>query len=128
MSSSPLPLTGRNRTAIVDELRRLLPRLESRGGAARVLAFGLDALDRHLPHGGLAAEALHEVVPAAEGDRPAAFGFLAALLGTLPKGGPLVLVMPTRDLVRHGRPYGHGLNRLREPRTCRREQCICRHI
>jgi protein ImuA len=126
MSSSPLPLTGRNRAAIVDELRRLLPRLEGVGGAARVLAFGLDALDRHLPHGGLATDVLHEVAPQQHGDTPAAFGFLVALLARFlpaehdPEKAchapthkrPLLLVASHRALADHGRPHGHGLQQL----------------
>jgi len=113
MSSSPLPLTGRNRAAIVDELRRLLPRLESHGGAARVLDFGLDALDHHLPNGGLATAALHEVAPHQHGDTPAAFGFLVALLARfLPITRPLLLVASHRALADHGRPHGHGLQQL----------------
>ena len=113
MSSPPLPLTSRNRAAIVDELRRLLPRLEGHGGAARVLAFGLDALDRHLPHGGLATDALHEVAPQQHGDTPAAFGFLVALLARFPPvTRPLLLVASYRALADHGRPHGHGLQQL----------------
>ena len=113
MSSPPLPLTGRNRAAIVDELRRLLPRLESVGGTTHVLPFGLDALDAHLPHGGLATGALHEVAPQQHGDTPAAFGFLVALLARFhPTTRPLLLVASPRALADHGRPHGHGLRQL----------------
>ena len=113
MSSSPIPVTGRNRAAIVDELRRLLPRLERVAGAARVLPFGLDALDAHLPQGGLAVGALHEVAPQQHGDTPAAFGFLAALLARFtPSTRPLLLVTSPRALADHGRPHGHGLRHL----------------
>jgi len=112
MSSSPLPLMGRNRAAIVDELRRLLPRLESHG-AGRVLPFGLDAIDAHLPQGGLAVGALHEVAPQAHADTPAAFGFLVALLTRFqPTTRPLLLVVSHRALADHGRPHGHGLRQL----------------
>src|SRR6202011_4235781 len=112
MSSSPIPVTGRSRAAIVDELRRLLPRLESVAGAARVLPFGLDALDAHLPQGGLTVGALHEVAPQTHGDTPAAFGFLAALLARfMPPSRPLLLVA-SPAFADHGRPHGHGLNRL----------------
>ena len=133
MSSSPIPVTGRSRAAIVDELRRLLPRLESVAGAARVLPFGLDALDAHLPQGGLTVGALHEVAPQQHGDTPAAFGFLAALLARFehaptahdpekwtpvfgedhaPTNKPLLLVTSPRALADHGRPHGHGLRHL----------------
>jgi protein ImuA len=114
MSSSPLPVTGRNRAAVVEELRRLLPRMESAGGgAARVLPLGLPAIDAHLPHGGLAVGALHEVAPQAHGDTPAAFGFLVALLARFaPTTRPVLLVASHRALADHGRPHGHGLQQL----------------
>jgi protein ImuA len=113
MSSSPLPVTGRNRAAVVEELRRLLPHLESAGGAARVLPLGLDAVDTHLPHGGLAVGALHEVAPQAHGDTAGAFGFLVALLGRfLPTTRPVLLIASHRALADHGRPHGHGLQQL----------------
>jgi protein ImuA len=131
MSSSPLPLTGRNRAAIVDELRRLLPRLERVAGTTRVLPFGIEALDAHLPHGGLATNALHEVAPQQHGDTPSAFGFLVALLARFqPEHDPeewtpvfakdhapthkrpLLLVASHRALADHGRPHGHGLQQL----------------
>jgi protein ImuA len=106
---------GRNRAAIVDELRRLLPRLES-VATPRALPFGLPALDAHLPHGGLTLGALHEVAPAAYGDVPAAFGFLVALLARNPSPAPthkpVLLVSSARALADHGRPHGHGLQRL----------------
>jgi protein ImuA len=113
MSSSPLPLTGRNRAVIVDELRRLLPRLESHGGAARVRPLGVAAIDAHLPQGGLAAGALHEVAPQQHGDTPTAFGFLVALLARFqPTTRSIFLVASHRALADHGRPHGHGLQQL----------------
>jgi protein ImuA len=116
MPSPPVPIIGRNRAAIVDELRRLLPRMESIVGASRALPFGLDALDAHLPQGGLTVGALHEVAPQQHGDTPAAFGFLAALLArftpSTPSTRPLLLVASPRALADHGRPHGHGLHRL----------------
>jgi protein ImuA len=102
----------RSRAAIVDELRRLLPRLESLA-APRALPFGLPALDAHLPHGGLTLGALHEVAPAAYGDVPAAFGFLVALLARrAPTHKPVLLIASARALADHGRPHGHGFQRL----------------
>src|SRR2546429_209138 len=53
-----------HRSEIVDELRRLLAQ-QSVTAEARPLPFGLPAIDAHLPQGGLAGGALHEVVPAA---------------------------------------------------------------
>ncbi len=113
MSSSLHPVTGRNRAAVVDELRRLLPRLESHGGTARTLPLGLAAIDAHLPHGGLVVGALHEVAPHQHGDTPAAFGFLVALLARFhPVTRPVLLVASHRALADHGRPHGHGLQQL----------------
>jgi protein ImuA len=97
---------NRNHAKVVDELRRLLPRLEALG--TRTLPFGLAALDAHLPQGGLLYGALHEVAPESDEDMPAAFGFAAALLGRVP-AGPIVLVLSSRKFARCGRPYGHGL-------------------
>src|ERR1700720_4187882 len=62
---------------IVEELRERIRRLE--GAAARrrlVLPFGIQAIDRHLPGGGLALGALHEV---AGGGNGAIDGAAAAL-------------------------------------------------
>ena len=67
---------ARNRAAVVEELRRLLPGIEDLPTA---LPFGLAAINSHLPQGGLACGGLHEVVPEA-GATAAAFGFLAAIL------------------------------------------------
>ena len=68
----------RNRAAVAEELRRLLPKMEG-FRSPRSIPFGLAAIDRHLPQGGLSGGALHEIVPEA-GAMPAAFGFLVALL------------------------------------------------
>jgi protein ImuA len=118
----------RSRAEVVEDLRRSLPRLE--GACSRRLAgerladerpafrFGLAGLDAHLPRGGLAAGALHEVVPEGEADMPAAFAFVAALLGRMPQEAqetqeaPLLLVSSPRGLADCGRPHGHGLAEL----------------
>src|ERR1700731_5330678 len=68
---------SRNRAAVMAELRRLMPRM---GEQRKPLPFGLAAIDSHLPDGGLACGALHEIVPAAEGCTAAAFGFLVGIL------------------------------------------------
>ncbi|HEY2183353.1 MAG TPA: ImuA protein, partial [Xanthobacteraceae bacterium] len=101
---------ARNRAAVMAELRRLMPRM---GEERKALPFGLAAIDSHLPDGGLACGALHEIVPAAEGCIAAAFGFIAAALVRL--AYPLLFVMPTyglRPYRPHGRLHGHGLNAL----------------
>jgi protein ImuA len=102
---------GRSRAEVVEELRRLLPGTVSGTAPARVLAFGVPALDAWLPQGGLALGALHEVAPAGEGDRTAALGFIVALLGRRPRGAPVIVVIPRR-LAGDNRLYGHGLNHL----------------
>jgi protein ImuA len=102
-----------SRAAVMAELRRLLPATE---GLHKTLPFGLSALDFHLPKGGLAAGALHEIVPETDGAIAAAFGFIAAILARLSRTCPLIFVMPVNGL-RHygrfsGRLSGHGLNSL----------------
>ncbi len=71
---------SRNRATVLAELRQLMPGIE---GRRTPLPLGLAAIDSHLPDGGLARGALHEVVPAAEGSIAAAFGFIAAILGRI---------------------------------------------
>src|SRR3984957_1963104 len=71
----------RNRAAVAEELRRLLPKMEGLR-AVRALPLGVEAIDRHLPQGGLGCGGLHEIVPEA-GATPAAFGFLAALVARI---------------------------------------------
>jgi protein ImuA len=96
----------------LNDLRLLIPRLESLGTQGRVLPFGLPELDRYLPKGGLALEAVHEVMPAAAGDTASAFGFVVALLARMPPGGPILFIVSRRALTDYGRPHGHGLNAL----------------
>ena len=71
---------------IVEELRERIQRLE--GAAARrrlVLPFGIQAIDRHLPGGGLALGALHEVAGGGHGaiDCAAAALFAAGIAARL---------------------------------------------
>jgi protein ImuA len=61
----------------IEELRERIRRLEGAAGRRRlVLPFGIKAIDRHLPGGGLALGALHEV---AGGGHGAINGAAAAL-------------------------------------------------
>jgi protein ImuA len=76
---------AQNRAAVMAELRRLLPRMEEQ---RKPLPLGLVAIDSHLPDGGLACGALHEIVPAAESCIAAAFGFIAAILGRISSPPP----------------------------------------
>jgi protein ImuA len=101
-----------HRVVVIDELRRLLPRIE---GSHKSLPLGLAALDSHLPEGGLTCGALHEIVPEAESAAAAAFGFITAILGCLPKPRLLVCVTPAYGRPQgrlHGHLHGHGLNAL----------------
>jgi protein ImuA len=71
---------------IVEELRERIQRLK--GAAARrrlVLPFGIQAIDRHLPGGGLALGALHEVAGGGNGaiDGAAAALFAAGIAARL---------------------------------------------
>src|SRR5579872_7248531 len=105
----------RNRAAIAEELRRLLPRMEGLR-SAKPLPLGLPVIDRCLPQGGLALGGMHEIVPEA-GHTPAAFGFIVAVLAScLPAStagkGKLFLVMPRYGFRAGGRPHGHGLDAL----------------
>jgi hypothetical protein len=98
---------AQNRAAVVAELRRLMPRM---GEQRKPLPFGLGTIDSHLPDGGLACGALHEIVPAAEGCVAAAFGFIAAVLGRIsspPPPGPR-LRAPECKLVGEGLGVGVG--------------------
>jgi protein ImuA len=100
----------RNRAAVAQELRRLLPQMEG-SSVGQTLPLGLSAIDRCLPQGGLSGGALHEIVPE-EGSAVVAFGFLAALLAPLPRVHPFVLVVPAYGFREYGRPYGHGCQNL----------------
>src|ERR1700729_3822294 len=79
--TGPIVLSvSRNRAAVMAELRLLMPGM---GEQRKPLPFGLAAIDSHLPDGGLACGALHEIVPETEGCIAAAFGFIAAILGRI---------------------------------------------
>ncbi len=127
-----------DRAAVLAQLRGLLARQAGwREDVNAALPFGLAALDSHLPNGGLACGALHEIVPTTQAALPAAFGFVVAILARLsssygagladsertdahclPHGFPngterrIVFVMPAHALRQCGRLSGHGLNSL----------------
>src|SRR5215475_5902711 len=86
-------------------LRRQVRQIE-RGTALRhgVLSFGVDAIDRVLPEGGLALGAVHEILGAGgdEEDGAAAAGFAAGILARLGTGSVL-WCLKQADL------YGPGL-------------------
>jgi protein ImuA len=109
---------ARNRAAVMEELRRLLP---GRTDFRQSLPLGLTAIDSCLPGGGLACGALHEIVPAPHA-QPAALGFATLLArkvhafpspqGGREKGGKLIFVLPTYGFREYGRLHGHGLRTL----------------
>ena len=86
------------RQGVLADLRRQVERLD---GGYRLKAsqpFGIPALDRHLPGGGLALGSLHEVVeggPAAE-FAGAATLFVAGILAR--RKGPVLWCLTRRDL------------------------------
>src|SRR5580704_13609940 len=70
----------------IEELRERIRRLEGAAGRRRlVLPFGIKAIDRHLPGGGLALGALHEVAGGGNGAASALFaaGVAARTKGTV---------------------------------------------
>ncbi|MFA5949606.1 MAG: hypothetical protein WC807_04930 [Hyphomicrobium sp.] len=78
------------------------------------LSLGIAEVDRCLPGKGLAPGAVHEVIAAAHGDRPACLGFslaLMALAGRARMGSP-VIVASRASLWDFGPLYGHGLHQM----------------
>jgi protein ImuA len=93
--------------ALLDELRARLARLDHHRTDRPILPFGLAAVDRILPGGGLARGCLHELCGAP--DRALAAGFAAALLGRLAADGHALWIGPRDDL------YAPGLSTLGLP-------------
>ena len=84
---------------VLTALRERIQRLE--GGAARprtVLPFGIKAIDRHLPEGGLPLGALHEVAGGGNGaiDGAAAALFTAGIAART--RGPVLWCIARQDL------------------------------
>ena len=89
----------RRHERIVGELRAEIERVERSGRKPRAcLPFGIPALDKRLPGGGLALGALHEVCGAGPelAHTAAAALFLAGALARLK--GPVLWCLPRRDL------------------------------
>lgn len=91
---------------VLDALKTRLRSLETAGGQGGVLPFGVPAIDRLLPGGGLARIGLHEVLA----ERGPGAGFIAALAGRLDRaasgGAPVLWVARQAEL------YGPGLARF----------------
>jgi len=82
---------------IMDQLRSRVAAIEGVRTRHAPLPFGLPAIDRHLPGGGLASGALHEVSGSAElADDAAATVFLAGILARI--DGPVFWCLRWRDL------------------------------
>ena len=101
MQQTPPQTLPRTLPLELDALRTRIARLERRpyGGRASVLRFGVDAIDAHLPSGGLLRGALHEVAgagPDAEHAATAAL-LLAGLLGQQ-RRGPVLWAVSRPDL------------------------------
>lgn len=80
-----------DRRARLATLRVQLAQLERQGDAAACLPIGAPEIHAHLPAPGLARGVLHEVAGKTHADRPAAFGFVVALMamaGATARSGP----------------------------------------
>jgi protein ImuA len=79
--------------------------------AEAAIALGEEAIDGALPGGGLVSGAIHELLPATEGDFAAALGFglglLARLTQTRPQ--PVLWAVPSHETFRHGIAYPVGI-------------------
>lgn len=105
--SVPADSAPRDRAGVLADLRAHIRRIEGTGGeGGRTLPFGVEAIDAHLPDGGLPLGCLHAVT--AE-DPGAGTGFAATLLGRLatPKA-PALWILRGRDLYAPGLA-AHGL-------------------
>ncbi len=110
-----------SRAIIMEDLRRRISRLDGTPVAALrdrvrphdVMPFGVDAIDRALPGGGLALGALHEVLAADYRDRPAALGLCTTLAARLMqrRPGPM-LWCQAGDGGDALQPYAPGLSGL----------------
>ncbi len=112
LSSATLSVSESRAALLADLRRRLGGGLEVGRARQDALPLGVPAIDAHLPQGGLTPGARHEIAPADEDDRAAAFGFMAALLGRTAPDRPLLLILPADAPNADGAPYGHGLARL----------------
>jgi protein ImuA len=97
-----------DRAERVAHLRRAVEGIEARARPARLPLTR--ALDRRLG-GGLAGDALHEIVPAAPADAPAAFGFTLSLAARFMAARKLSGLLAVEDfaLTQNGVPFGPGL-------------------
>jgi protein ImuA len=94
-------------------LRRKVRALEEGGARWPAVSLGDAQLDARLPQRGLVRGALHEAVPAAYLDGPAAFGFALAAAGRFLAAAPGALVVIVQPGAwDFGAAYGPGLRAL----------------
>src|SRR5215204_4803485 len=86
------------RDLALSELRERIGRLESRGRPRKALPFGVRAVDRYLPGGGLALDSLLEVMETGPASEHAAVAtlFVAGILAR--NKGPALWCVTRRDL------------------------------
>jgi protein ImuA len=92
-------MAATSQSRVLDELRSQIGQVERPGQSGRgVVPFGVASLDGHLPGGGLALAALHEItgdgLGAVHGTGPALFA--AGILARIP--GPVLWCLKSRDL------------------------------
>ena len=91
-------MSNAGRALVLSELRERIERLEHGRGQRAVLPFRVREVDRHLPAGGLALGALHEVMQAGAASEHAASATLFAA-GILARNkGPVLWCLRRRDL------------------------------
>src|SRR4051794_19014872 len=86
-----------HKSRVLDDLRARIARIEGVGARHAHISFGIDAIDEHLPGGGIATGALHEIAGSPElADDACATTFLAGILARVT--GPVFWCLRWRDL------------------------------
>ena len=84
-------------STVIEDLRARIARIEGTGARHPTIPFGLEAIDRYLPSGGIAAGALHEIAGSPDlADDASATVFLAGILARI--DGPIFWCLRWRDL------------------------------
>jgi protein ImuA len=121
LSAAGLSLPLRSSPQRIEDLRAWLRRAEQSGLSSEktvpAIAFGIPAIDEHLPAGGLTRGALHELVAHSHDDMGAVTDFCAAVLVRLLKTQPrnrqqLILWCLQNQATDAGNLYPPGLSRL----------------
>lgn len=86
-----------HQSTVIEDLRARIARIEGTGARHPTIPFGLEAIDRYLPSGGIAAGALHEIAGSPDlADDASATVFLAGILARI--DGPIFWCLRWRDL------------------------------